>query len=188
MGKRCKFCGQPYSGPPVFPSSWGWIRIEAHSHSSDDLIGSRFYCSEKCRAEAEGKNNGGRDESESASEPSSSDSEPILSSGCSAVLCKILTVVGLLIGLIIVLGVIFGKNENANDPAVIMKKWHEHLEKRRAAFAEGMTEEGVEARGYKSYTWDEWQALRQKDQKSGETLTSEKTDNVKAIKENPTET
>ena len=31
--------------------------------------------------------------------------------------------------------VIFGKNENANDPAVMMEKWEEHLEKRRAAGA-----------------------------------------------------
>ena len=49
------------------------------------------------------------------------------------------------------------KNEDANDPAVKMAKWEEHLEKRRAAFAEGLSEEGVEARGLKNFTWEEWQ-------------------------------
>ena len=63
----------------------------------------------------------------------------------------------LILLLIIVIGVIFSKNEDANDPAVKMAKWEEHLEKRRAAFAEGLSEEGVEARGLKNFTWEEWQ-------------------------------
>ena len=63
----------------------------------------------------------------------------------------------LILLLIIVIGVIFSKSEDANDPAVKMAKWEEHLEKRRAAFAEGLSEEGVEARGLKNFTWEEWQ-------------------------------
>ena len=114
------------------------------------------YCSEKCRAEAEAGQRGGGGDS-SPSESSSSGAEPDLSPGCSSVLGKIVTVVGVLMGLIIVLSVIFYKDENANDPAVKMAKWEEHLEKRRAAFAEGLSEEGVEARGLKNFTWEEWQ-------------------------------
>ena len=56
-----------------------------------------------------------------------------------------------------ILGMLFCKDEDASDPAVKMAKWEEHLEKRRAAFAEGLSEEGVEARGLKNFTWEEWQ-------------------------------
>lgn len=54
MGKkRCKWCNEPYRGAPVYPSDWGFFKREAYSHCSDDAIGNRCYCSEKCRAEAE---------------------------------------------------------------------------------------------------------------------------------------
>ena len=155
MGKICSFCGKPYSGRPVPPSSWGFLRRNALAHGADPR---GCYCSEKCRREAEG--GGGGDDS-SSSGSSSSESGSDLSPGCSAVIGKIITVAGVLMGLIIVLGVIFYKNEDANDPAVKMAKWEEHLEKRRAAFAEGLPEEGVEARGLKNYTWEEWQARQQ---------------------------
>ena len=76
-----------------------------------------------------------------------------LPSGC-------VKIVGMILAFLVVcgiLGMLFCKNEDANDPAVKMAKWEEHLEKRRAAFAEGLSEEGVEARGLKNFTWEEWQ-------------------------------
>ena len=76
-----------------------------------------------------------------------------LPSGC-------VKIVGMVLAFLVVcgiLGMLFCKNEDANDPAVKMAKWEEHLEKRRAAFAEGLSEEGVEARGLKNFTWEEWQ-------------------------------
>ena len=69
-------------------------------------------------------------------------------------------IVGMILAFLVVcgiLGALFYKSEDANDPAVKMAKWEEHLEKRRAAFAEGLSEEGVEARGLKNFTWEEWQ-------------------------------
>ena len=152
MSGKCKRCGEPYKGPGVYPSSWGWMKREAVSHSSRDRYD--CYCSEKCRAEAEagqgGGGGGGRDESESGGGSSSSGELP---SGC-------VKIVGMILAFLVVcgiLGMLFCKNEDANDPAVKMAKWEEHLEKRRAAFAEGLSEEGVEARGLKNFTWEEWQ-------------------------------
>ncbi|MBQ6011481.1 MAG: hypothetical protein IJL17_23320 [Kiritimatiellae bacterium] len=164
QGGKCKRCGRRYKGLGVCPSSWGFFRRQgaaARGYESNDL-----YCSEKCRDEAEGGAGGGGGES-SSSGSSSSDSD--LSPGCSSVLGKIITGVFVILGLIVVLAVIFGKNEDANDPAVKMEKWHEHLEKRRAAFAEGLPEEGVEARGFKNYTWEEWQNRSKKPEKPSET-------------------
>ena len=162
MSHTCKFCGKRYSGSGAFPSDWGWVKkttwskisVEAGTETPQLMA----YCSEKCRREAEGGQGGGGGGGNSSSESSSSGSDSDLSPGCSSVLGKIITGVFVILGLIVVLAVIFGKNENPNDPAVKMEKWHEHLEKRRAAFAEGLPEEGVEARGFKNYTWEEWQA------------------------------
>ena len=162
MGNRniCKRCREPYSGRPVCPSSWGWMKKEAVSHCSPGSGGllSECYCSEKCRAEAEGGNGGGGGESRSAREEEyesggGSSSSGELPSGC-------VKIVGMVLAFLVVcgiLGMLFCKNEDANDPAVKMAKWEEHLEKRRAAFAEGLSEEGVEARGLKNFTWEEWQ-------------------------------
>ena len=162
MGNRniCKRCREPYSGTPVCPSSWGWMKKEAVSHCSPGSGGllSECYCSEKCRAEAEGGNGGGGGESRSAREEEyesggGSSSSGELPSGC-------VKIVGMILAFLVVcgiLGMLFCKNEDANDPAVKMAKWEEHLEKRRAAFAEGLSEEGVEARGLKNFTWEEWQ-------------------------------
>ena len=89
-----------------------------------------------------------------------SSSSAELPSGC-------LKIVGMVLAFLVVcgiLGMLFCKNEDPNDPAVKMAKWEEHLEKRRAAFAEGLPEEGVEARGLKNYTWEEWQTLQKKGQ------------------------
>ena len=93
-----------------------------------------------------------REEGEYESEGGSSSSGE-LPSGC-------VKIVGMVLAFLVVcgiLGMLFCKNEDANDPAVKMAKWEEHLEKRRAAFAEGLSEEGVEARGLKNFTWEEWQ-------------------------------
>lgn len=155
MAKRCKFCGKPYTGVSVPPSSWGFLKCNALGHSSDEGgVVSKCYCSEKCRREAEagqgGGGGGGRDESESGGGSSSSAELP---SGC-------VKIVGMILAFLVVcciLGMLFCKNEDANDPAVKMAKWEEHLEKRRAAFAEGLSEEGVEARGLKNFTWEAWQ-------------------------------
>ena len=154
------------------------------------------YCSRKCAAEADAKELAEREAKKAAKEAkkaakqaareeeyesgggsSSSDSDE-LPSGCG----KIFLGVVIIFVVICLIGALFVKNENLNDPAVVMEKWHEHLEKRRAAFAEGLTEEGVEARGYKNYTWEEWQALKQKGQNSSKSSASEKTDDVQAIK------
>lgn len=155
MGKVCKFCGRPYSGAPVCPSSWGGMKRYGIAHASPDAIANRCYCSEKCRAEAEG-GSGGKAESAHEEEYESgggSSSSGELPSGC-------VKIVGMILAFFVVcgiLGMLFCKNEDANDPAVKMAKWEEHLEKRRAAFAEGLSEEGVEARGLKNFTWEEWQ-------------------------------
>ena len=158
MGRKCKWCGKPYSGSPVCPSSWGWIKKNAVAGSPNGALASQCYCSEKCRAEAEGGNGGGGGESRSAREEEyesggGSSSSGELPSGC-------VKIVGMILAFLVVcgiLGMLFCKNEDANDPAVKMAKWEEHLEKRRAAFAEGLSEEGVEARGLKNFTWEEWQ-------------------------------
>ena len=125
------------------------------AHASPDAIANRCYCSEKCRAEAEG-GSGGKAESAHEEEYESgggSFSSGELPSGC-------VKIVGMILVFLVVcgiLGMLFCKNEDTNDPAVKMAKWEEHLEKRRAAFAEGLSEEGVEARGLKNFTWEEWQ-------------------------------
>ena len=93
-----------------------------------------------------------REEEEHESGGGSSSSAE-LPSGC-------VKIVGMILAFLVVcgiLGMLFCKNEDANDPAVKMAKWEEHLEKRRAAFAEGLPEEGVEERGLKNFTWEEWQ-------------------------------
>ena len=125
------------------------------AHASPDAIANRCYCSEKCRAEAEG-GSGGKAESAHEEEYESgggSSSSGELPSGS-------VKIVGMILAFLVVcgiLGMLFCKNEDANDPAVKMAKWEEHLEKRRAAFSEGLSEEGVEARGLKDFTWEEWQ-------------------------------
>ena len=96
-----------------------------------------------------------REEEEYESDGGSSSSSS--GSGGMGVVGNVIGGVVLILLLIIVIGVIFSKNEDANDPAVKMAKWEEHLEKRRAAFAEGLSEEGIEARGLKNFTWEEWQ-------------------------------
>ena len=150
---KCDWCGKEYTwhGRPIF-TAW-----------------QQKYCCAKHREEAEGskaEKKAAREEEEYESGGGgSSDSEPIISEGCSSVLGKIVIGVCALLGLMMVLIVIFGKNEDANDPAVKMAKWEEHLEKRRAAFAEGLSEEGVEARGLKNFTWEEWQNREQNQNK-----------------------
>lgn len=115
------------------------------------------YCSPKCRREAEGGQGGGKSESAHEEEYESGGGSSSSGSGGTGVVGSIITVVVLILLLIIVLAAIFSKDEDASDPAVKMAKWEEHLEKRRAAFAEGLSEEGVEARGFKNYSWEEWQ-------------------------------
>ena len=135
------------------------------------------YCSEKCRREAEASENSAKEEKRAAHEEednesssSSSPSEPMLPPGCSAVLGKLVTGVLILLGIIVVYALIFGpKPENVNDKEQMMKLWGEHLEKRCEAFAEGLSEESVEARGLKNYTWDEWMNFKRNGQKVAET-------------------
>lgn len=162
MGKTCKYCGLPYSGAPVCPSGWSWIKRNGIAHSSPDAIANRCYCSEECRDKAEGGNGGAGGESRSAREEEyesggGSSSSSSGSGFANSIMGNVIAGIVLILLLIVVIGVIFSKNEDANDPAVKMAKWEEHLEKRRAAFAEGLSEEGVEARGLKNFTWEEWQ-------------------------------
>ena len=183
MGKVCKYCGMPYSGAPVCPSSWSWIRRNGIAHSSPDAIANRCYCSEECRDKAEGSAGRGGGKSESAREDeyeSGGESSSSSSGGgfANSLMGNIIAGVVLILLLIIVIGVIFSKNEDANDPAVKMAKWEEHLEKRRAAFAEGLSEEGVEERGLKNYTWEEWQARSQKGQAKASEKPAEKVEDV----------
>ena len=161
MHGKCKWCGRHFSQGGVCPSSWGFLKrnaVSSRGYDSNDI-----YCSEKCRAEAEAGSDESNDDDSSSS---SATSEPTLSPGCSAVLGKLVTGVLLLLGLVIVLAVIFGpEEENVNDKEQMMKLWGEHLEKRCAAFAEGLSEESVEARGLKNYTWDEWMDFKRNGQK-----------------------
>lgn len=157
MGGKCKWCGEEYEGAGVCPSSWGFFKRQAaasRGYKSYDL-----YCSEKCRAQAEAGQGGGKSESahEEEYESDGGSSSSSSGSGGMGVVGNVIGGVVLILLLIIVIGVIFSKSEDANDPAVKMAKWEEHLEKRRAAFAEGLSEEGVEARGLKNFTWEEWQ-------------------------------
>lgn len=191
MGNRniCKWCREPYSGTPVCPSSWGWMKKEAVSHCSPGSGGllSKCYCSEKCRAEAEGGNGGGGGESRSAREEEYESGGGSSSSGSGSggmgVIGNVIGGVVLILLLIIVIGVIFSKSEDANDPAVKMAKWEEHLEKRRAAFAEGLSEEGVEARGLKNFTWEEWQARNQKGQAKASGASSSEKEDERSIRD-----
>ena len=114
-----------------------------------------------------------REEGEYESEGGSSSSGE-LPSGC-------VKIVGMILAFLVVcgiLGMLFCKNEDPNDPAVKMAKWEEHLEKRRAAFAEGLPEEGVEARGLKNYTWEEWQTLQKKGQAKASEKPAEKVEDI----------
>ena len=156
--RKCKWCGEPYTGKPVPPSSWGWIKTSGLSNPNS-VLADQCYCSEKCRAEAEAGQGGGKSESahEEEYESGGGSSSSSSGSGGMGVVGNVIGGVVLVLLLIIVIGVIFSKSEDANDPAVKMAKWEEHLEKRRAAFAEGLSEEGVEARGLKNFTWEEWQ-------------------------------
>lgn len=153
MSSRCAWCGKPFVYG-VCRSGWLYARSPA------------VYCSAKCRDEAEASEaakkeakaakkaakQAAREEEEHESGGGSSSSAE-LPSGC-------VKIVGMILAFLVVcgiLGMLFCKNEDANDPAVKMAKWEERLEKRRAAFAEGLPEEGVEARGLKNFTWEEWQ-------------------------------
>lgn len=169
MRGKCKWCGRHFNQGGVCPSSWGWVRRNGAAHRGYDS--NDIYCSEKCRAEAEaGSDESNDDDSSSSSDggsySASSPSEPMLPSGCSAVLGKLVTGVLILLGLIVIYVMIFGpKEENVNDKEQMMELWGEHLEKRCAAFAEGLSEESVEARGLKNYTWDEWMDFKRNGQK-----------------------
>ena len=155
MAIICKNCGRPILGNVVKAKTGSWFSYQEYS-----------CCGEKCRAELEANfaakkeakeakkaaKQAAREEEAYESEGGSSSSGE-LPSGC-------VKIVGMILAFLVVcgiLGALFYKNEDANDPAVKMAKWEEHLEKRRAAFAEGLSEEGVEARGLKNFTWEEWQ-------------------------------
>ena len=155
MAIICKNCGRPILGNVVKAKTGSWFSYQEYS-----------CCGEKCRAELEANfaakkeakeakkaaKQAAREEGEYESEGVSSSSAE-LPSGC-------VKIVGMILAFFVVcgiLGMLFCKDEDTNDPAVKMAKWEEHLEKRRAAFAEGLSEEGVEARGLKNFTWEEWQ-------------------------------
>lgn len=153
----CDWCGKKYE----HSYQVGFVAKEP------GLTGKTYRCcGAKCQAEAEASfrakkaakeakkaaKQAAREEEEYESGGGSSSSGE-LPSGC-------VKIVGMILAFLVVcgiLGMLFCKNEDANDPAVKMAKWEEHLEKRRAAFAEGLSEEGVEARGLKNFTWEEWQ-------------------------------
>lgn len=160
MNWKCKWCGKSFDHGEVFPSSWGLLRRECAKNSitRDDC-----YCSEKCRSEAEA-GSGKSDNNDSSSSAPSAPEEPMLSPGCAAVLGKVVTGVVILMGLMIVLAVIFAEDpEDINNKDQMMKKWAEHLEKRCDAFAEGLCAEGVDERGLKGYTWEEWMEFKRKE-------------------------
>ena len=169
MHGKCKWCGRHFDQGGVCPSSWGFLKRNAVSHRGYDS--NDIYCSEKCRAEAEaGSDESNDDDSSSSSDggwsSSSATSESALPSGCSAVLGKLVTGVLIILGLIVIYAMIFAeKPEDVNDKEQMMKLWGEHLEKRCEAFAEGLSEESVEARGLRNYTWDEWMDFKRNGQK-----------------------
>ncbi len=170
---RCDNCGKDIRKLPSVRGS-GW------------LDNGKRYCCNKCRDEAEAREaakkeakeakkaakQAAREEEYESGGGSSSSAE--LPSGC-------VKIVGMILAFLVVcgiLGMLFCKNEDANDPAVKMAKWEEHLEKRRAAFAEGLPEEGVEARGLKNYTWEEWQTLQKKGQAKASEKPAEKVEDI----------
>ena len=171
-----------------------------HTVYSSGLFGNvkpYTYCSAKCRDEAEERKEAKKEakaakkaakraaEEEEFESGGGSDSSSSSSGGgfANSLMGNVIAGVVLVLLLIIVIGIIFGKNEDANDPAVMMEKWEEHLEKRRAAFAEGLSEEGVEARGLKNYTWDEWQAKLKPQEKPIVKETKETTSLVQLYRE-----
>lgn len=175
---NCKWCGKYFEHGGVCPSDWGFIKRNGVAHSCSHR--NDIYCSEKCRAEAEAGSAKSNDEdssksSDGGSSSSSASSEPMLPPGCSAVLGKLVTGVLILLGIIVVYALIFGPEpENINDKEQMMKLWGEHLEKRCDAFAEGLSEESVEARGLKNYSWDEWMEFKRNGQKKPVAAQSEK--------------
>lgn len=155
--KKCSWCGRPITGKALGPSGF-------KAFYNDKLCDERgtWYCGKKCKQEAEAAEDGGSGEDRSSSGSSSSSDETALPSGCGTVLC-IAVLLFLIVGII---GMIFQKApEDVNNKEQMMALWGEHLEKRCEAFAEGLSEEGVEARGLRNYTWDEWLEFKQNGQK-----------------------
>ena len=167
---HCKWCGRAYTGRPIAPKGAGVLWHLGHNANNPGQDSS-YYCSEKCRDEAaavdEDKKAAKRAAYESEDESDSGDVSSLTSSGGGGIGSAIVGGVVVIIVVIIILGAIFGKNEDMSDPAVQMDKWAEHLEKRRTAFEEGLSEEAVEARGLKNYTWEEWQTQHSIGQKNG---------------------
>ena len=126
------------------------------------------------------------DDGGSYEEADSSSDEPLLSPGCSAALSKGLTGVLGVVLVICILGAIFGRKPPANATEAEMRKWEDLAEKRREAFAQGISEAGVRERGFKLYTWEEWQAeFLKKDGKPGESAAKAGEQAEKPKHENP---
>ena len=147
MGK-CEWCGRPYT-TWVNEKSWG----------------GRRFCSQKCKneylASKRGDSTSGGTSSSSSGGESGGGDEPILPSGCAKYFYAILA----FLGFVVLLAMIFGeKPEDVNDKDQMMNKWAEHLEKRCDAFAEGISADGVDERGLKGYSWDEWMEFKKNGQ------------------------
>lgn len=155
--KKCSWCGRPITGKALGPS--GFKAFYNHKLCDEQAT---WYCGKKCKQEAEAAEDGGSGEDRSSSGSSSSSDETALPSGCGTVLC----IAVLLFLILVIIAMIFQKEpEDVNNKEQMMALWGEHLEKRCEAFAEGLSEEGVEARGLRNYTWDEWLEFKQNGQK-----------------------
>lgn len=51
----------------------------------------------------------------------------------------------------------FGGGRDVDPKVEMVKTWKKHLEKRREAFSDGLSEKEVDAKGLINYTWEEWQ-------------------------------
>ena len=176
MAIICKNCGRPILGNVVKAKTGSWFSYQEYS-----------CCGEKCRAELEANFAAKKEakEAKKAAKQAAREEEEYESGGGSSSSAELpsgcVKIVGMILAFLVVcgiLGMLFCKNEDPNDPAVKMAKWEEHLEKRRAAFAEGLPEEGVEARGLKNYTWEEWQTLQQKGQAKASEKPAEKVEDI----------
>lgn len=99
--------------------------------------------------------------------------------GCVKVILKLIGIlVAVWIGWAVIKGVwngIFGGGGSEEiTEAAIMEKWQEHLEKRRDAFDDGLSEKEIEAKGLKNYTWDEWQEKFKKEHEAADKPKAEK--------------
>lgn len=163
--QRCHNKFQSHEGREA--QNWvlgGLTSYSTHEWYCNSCVGTvekEMRAAKKAAKKAEKAERASCDDSCSCGGGSSSDDEPMLPSGCAKYFYAIL----IFLGFIVLLAAIFGEGpENVNDKDQMMKKWAEHLEKRCDAFAEGISADGVDERGLKGYSWDEWMEFKKNGQ------------------------